>query len=368
MEFKIQRDSFLKGLQTIIGVISKRNTIAIAMNVFIQLKNNILFITATDFEIEIATKIVVLSGKDGSTTLSAKKLLDICKNLTEKSEIIFILDKNKNQGIIISNQTSFKLCTTPIKEFPNMKNIKTIQILKISSHLILFLFKKTYFSMAKKDVRYFLNGLLFEIGNNYIRSIATDGHRMAVSSIFIKNNEKNKKKIIIPRKTVLEIIRLIHKEKSEINIFCSENHFKIETANYSLTSKLIEGNYPDYNSIISADFKNILTVESDLIKASLNRISILSDQKYKSVRMYISNNSLSLFAKNLEQEIAKDKLKILYQGKSIEIGFNINYLLDVLNVIENDTIQILFTDSYHSVLIKDKKNINNIYIIMPIKL
>jgi DNA polymerase III subunit beta len=366
MNIVINRDDLLGPLQQVIGAVERKQTLPILGNVLIQSSNGILSLTATDLEIELITHLNIPVADDVLTTLPARKLLDICKALPDKSDIKFNIEDN--QVTLTSARSRFILSTLPGKDFPGTEDIEAQIQFDIPQKNLKLLIEKTAFAMAQQDVRYYLNGLLMELSKEYIRLVATDGHRLALSEFLESSDINVEKQIIIPRKGVLELARLLSNSDDSALVKISNNHIRVETGQFTFTSKLIDGKFPDYNRVIPLDGNKTLSVNRDLLKQSLHRISILSNEKYRGIRLSLDENNLSIQANNPDREEAEEEITVDYKETSMEIGFNVTYLLDVLSVLDSEDVLIKLKDSNSSCVITAPESDNFRYVVMPMRL
>ncbi len=366
MNIIINREKLLSPLQHVIGAVERKQTLPILGNVLLQSQNKKLSLTATDLEIELIARLEADVEQDFSTTLPARKLLDICKALPENSDINFSIDDHK--VTLNCARSRFTLSSLPANDFPRIDEISALNDFEIPQNKLKLLLDKTAFAMAQQDVRYYLNGMLMELKPDHLKLVATDGHRLALSEYHDKLGISADKQIIIPRKGVLELARLLANEDNKAKIQLSQNHIRISTEDLIFTSKLIDGKFPDYNRVIPVDGNKILTVNRDMLKQALYRISILSNEKYRGIRLNISPENLSIQANNPDQEEAQEELTVQYDDIEIEIGFNVTYLLDVLSVLDTEDVLIKLKDSNSSCIITSPDNEHFRYVVMPMRL
>ena len=366
MNIIINRENILTPLQQVIGAVERKQTIAILGNVLIQSENGIITLTATDLEIELIAKLESSVSEDFAITIPARKLLDICKALPDKSDINFVIDKNSVK--LTSGRTRFTLATLAAKDFPRIDEIDTNIQFEIPQNILKNLFDKTAFAMAQQDVRYYLNGMLLELKQDTLKLVATDGHRLALSEYTNALNISSSKQIIIPRKGVMEMARLLSNAEDSAVVKISQNHIRIETVDLVFTSKLIDGKFPDYNRVIPVDGNKLLKVNRALLRQSLQRISILSNEKYRGIRLSLTKNNLTIQANNPDQEEAIEEITVDFDETEIEIGFNVTYLLDVLNVLDSEDVIINLKDSNSSCIITSPENEQFRYVVMPMRL
>ena len=365
MKIEVKTENLLKCLQSVIGVVERRQTMPILANVLVSISGENLSITATDLEVELISTTSASSSEDGSFTLPGRKLLDICRALPSSSDLLLQQDDSKIS--ISSKRSKFSLSTLPENEFPIIKGINDIEVISVDQSSLKNLINKTHFSMAQQDVRYYLNGLLVESEGNKLTAVATDGHRLAISDTDLTDPRDGKKQVILPRKGVIELQRLLNKE-GKIEILLGSNHIRVKFDDVCFTSKLIDGNFPEYQRVIPANPENKLKVNTEKLKGALSRAAILSNEKYRGIRLILKKNDLVIQAHNPEQEQAEEKMDVDYDGSDIEIGFNVNYLIDALNAVDSEDVHVLLMDNNSSCLIQDTNNSSYRFVVMPMRL
>jgi len=366
MKFQIDKETLLNPLQQIIGAVEKRQTMPALSNVLIRTTENSLTLTATDLEIELVSQIGIIIDEPGEITVPARKLLDICKSLPNEAIIKFTVKDTK--ALVQSGRSRFSLTTLPANDFPALEAINSIYEFEITQKTLRDIIDKTAFAMAQQDVRYYLNGLMLEISSNYLRAVATDGHRLAYSEKETNADIADIKQVILPRKGVLELIRLLKDTDEKVKIVLGSNHLQVEFDQLRLTSKLIDGRFPDYNRVMPTDGDNIMTADREQLRQALMRASILSNEKYRGIRLILEKNLIKLQAQNPDHEEADIELEVVYSGDDIEIGFNVNYMLDVLNVTNSEMVQTALRDSNSSFLLTYPDQSDSKYVIMPMRL
>ena len=366
MKTTIKREEILGPLQQVIGAVERRQTLPILGNVLFKSSGGDLTMSATDLEIEMVARVNAESADDFQVTIPARKLLDICKALPESSTINFNIDESRVS--LTSARSRFTLATLPASEFPSLDEIAVQETFNLPQNLFKSLFDKTSFAMAQQDVRYYLNGILMEIASGSIRLVATDGHRLALSESKLENGVSEERQIIIPRKAVLELSRLLEASDSEARCELSQNHLRVETGSLVFTTKLIDGKFPDYQRVIPVDGNKTLTVARDTLKQAMSRIAILSNEKYRGIRLSLTEGNLSIQANNPDQEEAEEELQVDYTETDMEIGFNVTYLIDVLNVLGSEKVQIKLKDSNSSAIMSDSEDESSLYVVMPMRL
>jgi DNA polymerase-3 subunit beta len=365
MKFTATREALLKPLQAVIGVVERRQTMPILANVLLVAKDGQLAVTATDLEVELVAHADVEIEGAGDVTVPGRKLLDICKALPDGAEVAIGLSGEKLG--IKSGRSKFTLTTLPAADFPTVEDINAGQTLSLPQATLCKLLEKTHFSMAQQDVRYYLNGLLIETDGEHLRAVATDGHRLALSQVELDGKKMPEQQVIVPRKGVLELQRLMSGE-GDVDLQLGSNHVRIELEGIRFTSKLIDGRFPEYERVIPQDTSNQLVADRDLLKGALQRTAILSNEKYRGIRLIIRESGMVLQAHNPEQEEAEEELEVKYKGEDIEIGFNVNYLLDALGAIESEEVTLSVVDSNSSCLLREPGKDDSKYVVMPMRL
>ncbi len=364
MKFGAPRDVLLKPLQAVIGVVERRQTMPILANVLLVAKNGQLSVTATDLEVELVASAEANVESGGEITVSGRKLLDICRALPDGANIDISLSGEKLN--IRSGRSKFTLATLPAAEFPSVDDIKAEQQIVVSQETLGRLIEKTHFSMAQQDVRYYLNGMLLETGGKHLRAVATDGHRLALCEAEVDSN-LSEQQVIVPRKGVLELQRLMDGD-GELTIELGANHIRIALGGIRFTSKLIDGRFPEYDRVIPKDSSNELTADKALLRGALQRTAILSNEKYRGIRLIIRDSGVVIQAHNPEQEEAEEEIEVAYSGEDIEIGFNVNYLVDALGAVDGDEVALSVLDSNSSCLIRQPGNDDGKFVVMPMRL
>jgi DNA polymerase-3 subunit beta len=369
MQFEISKDLLLRPLQFITGVVERRQTLPILSNVLLSLNENKLSLTGTDLEVELIIQITLDKFYAPSEiTVPARKLMDICRSFPEAALLSFRLENEKL--LLTSGRSRFSLATLPANDFPKVTNELKGLKLKSTAKSLRSLFEQTSFAMAQDDVRHFLNGTLINVSKQTLTAVATDGHRLALSTQLLASELSEYVNIIVPRKGVNEIQHLLA-DRNEMDVMLSFNtqHVRITGEDFTLTSKLVDGRYPEYQKVIPKESGSQLTVDRDILKTALTRVSILSSEKVRGVRLELTRGQMRLLSNNPEQEQAEDEIEVEYQGEPLEISFNVQYLLDVLNVLDADLIQMHFTHSMGGVLIDQLKNHpNSLYVVMSMRL
>ena len=368
MKLTIARATLVKPLQIISGVVEKRQTLPILSNVLVTVKDNTLALTATDLEIELIGTAKLAEGlQPGATTVSARKLLDICRALPEDAVLDMTLEGE--QLVLRSGSSRFALTTLPADDFPNMENGPYTTQFEMPQSQLRRLLGKTHFAMGQQDVRHYLNGALFDINQGVIKCVATDGHRLAFSTVSDVDAGVTPVRVILPRKSILELVRLLDANSDEkMKVCISENHFRIITPEFTFSSKLINAQYPEYDRLIPRNVVNTAVASREALKQALVRASILSNEKFRGIRLHLDENQLRIVANNPEQEEAEERIHLEYTGVGLEIGFNAAYLLDAISAIASDQVRWSFNDPNSGVLIEPMDKSDSLYVVMPMRL
>ena len=366
MNINIDRDVLLKPLSNVSGIVEKRHALPILSNLLLEGGDGILKFTATDLEVQISLSIKTEIKEPFKTTISARKLFDITRALPEKSILDIQIEDSK--VTVKAKKSKFNLQTLPARDYPVMvENEGEAITFSVPQNQLKSLLKQVDFSMAQQDIRYYLNGLLFEVDGKKLNIVATDGHRLSFTSTTL-DNAQEKTQIIIPRKTIIELIKLMEEEEKPVIINVTKNQVTFKFNEIDLITKVIDGKFPDYNRVIPEGHTNNFDVDRLSLLASMQRASILSNEKYRGIRMVIEENNLKLISSNSEQEQAEEELEIKYTGTTIDIGFNVTYLIDVLVNIQFDKLTFAFNDSSSSCLITIPNNDDYKYVVMPMRI
>ena len=363
---KTTRETLLAPLQTVAGIVEKRHTLPILSNVLIEKKGSMLTLVATDIEIQITTGMQLEDESTGSVTVGARKLQDILRSLPEESKIT--LDVDENRLVIKSGKSRFSLQTLPAEDFPQMNLNAANQVsFSVTQKSFKQLLGQTQYAMAAQDVRYYLNGMLLQVEGNALRSVATDGHRLAFAQVDI-GESLERQEVIVPRKSILELTRLLADSDEPLNITLANNQARFSFGDVVFVTKLIDGKFPDYTRVIPPSFSQELTLNRVAFSQALQRARILSNEKFSGVRLILENGTLRISAANAEQEEAQEELEASYNGERLDIGFNVNYLLDVMNHVSDETVVWRFNDSNSSALFGPADSSNFKYVVMPMRI
>ncbi len=365
---KIDRDVFLKPLLSVTGIVERRHTLPILSNVLISRNGNMLSFVATDLEIQVtATTECLEGGPDFSITTSAKKLQDICRSLPEES--LVELESGQDHKLTLrAGKSRFNLQSLPAEDFPTFSvGGETVGRIRIPQRDFKHLLAKVQFAMAQQDIRYYLNALLFVVEPGQVKLVATDGHRLSLASMALDTPVEGSE-VIIPRKTVIELSKLLSDTEDELEIWLGGNQIRFVFGNTVIVSKVVDGKFPDYNKVIPVGHTNHFTISRAVLQQTLQRTSILSNEKFRGVRLVLTQNSLRIICTNSEQEEAQEELEIDYSGDPLDIGFNVTYLLDVLGNLDVPEIECYFSDANSSGLITVPGSDNFKYVVMPMRI
>ncbi|PIJ49560.1 DNA polymerase III subunit beta [Erwinia sp. OLTSP20] len=366
MKFTVEREHLLKPLQQVSGPLGGRPTLPILGNLLLQVNDGSLLLTGTDLEMEMVARVTLEQGHEpGATTVPARKFLDICRGLPDGAEISVALDGERM--LVRSGRSRFSLSTLPASDFPNLDDWQSEVEFTLPQATLKRLIEATQFSMAHQDVRYYLNGMLFETEGEELRTVATDGHRLAVCALPVGQPLPNHS-VIVPRKGVTELLRLLDGGDAPLQVQIGSNNIRAHVGDFIFTSKLVDGRFPDYRRVLPKNPDKTLEAGCDLLKQAFARAAILSNEKFRGVRLYITENQLKITANNPEQEEAEEQLDVSYGGSDLEIGFNVSYVLDVLNALKCENVRLLLTDSVSSVQIEDAASQSASYVVMPMRL
>jgi DNA polymerase-3 subunit beta len=365
MEFKIGRDALLKPLNLVAGVVERRQTLPILSNILLSLDGEQLSLTGTDLEVELVGRVVTSSASgSGDITVPARKLVDICKSLPEGSEIEFSVGSGK--ATVKAGRSRFTLSTLPASDFPTVDSAEGDLSLSLAQAQLKRLIDRTAFAMAQQDVRYYLNGMFLEVADGRLRMVATDGHRLALCTAPEPVTAADAG-VIVPRKGVLELARLLDGD-GEVTLALGSNHIRAETEQFSFTSKLVDGKFPEYERVLPKSPDKTLVGDRQELRQAFTRTAILSNEKYRGVRLKLSEGSLEITANNPEQEQAEEVVAVEYAGAPLEVGFNVSYLLDVLGVLDGKTVRFSLGDSASSALMEEAEAGDSVYVVMPMRL
>ena len=367
MKFSCNREALLKPLQVVQGVVERRQSLPILANVLLRCEDGEqLVATATDMELELSVRVPMPGCTAGEVTVPARKLLDICRSLPAEAPVVFSVEKER--AVLRSGRSRFTLSTLPVKDYPSSDTLAGEAALSLTQGELKRLLDLTHFAMAHQDVRYYLNGMLVEMGKGKLRTVSTDGHRLAVAEMALEDGDA--RSMILPRKGVMELLRLLGGGEEPVSMAMGNNAVQFELGDIRLTSKLIDGRFPDYERVIPREEQcdKRVTLDRETLRRSLQRVAILSNDKYRAVRVVLGDGLLRLLATNPEQEQAEEELEVAYDGDAVEIGFNVSYLIDALVNLPSENAHLLMTDSSSSCLIRGDDPGVCEFVVMPMRL
>jgi DNA polymerase-3 subunit beta len=367
MKFSTNRETLLKALQLVTGVVERRQTLPVLANLLVVARDGSISLTGTDLEVElVAVEGGVDVQQEGEVTIPARKLADIWRSLPEEAEVS--VEVSGDRATVRSGRSRFTLATLPAQDFPKVESGQDDVEFKLKQSPLGEVLEQVSFSMAQQDVRYFLNGMLLEVTPQHLRTVATDGHRLAMSTLDGAGAGSERIQAIVPRKGVLEMSRLLDDGDEEVLLQLGGNHLRMTRGPYTLTTKLVDGKFPDYEKVVPKDLGRTITGDRSTLKQAFQRASILSNEKYRGVRMIIDGELMTIQANNPEQEEAEEQVAVDYDGERMEIGFNVSYLQDVLNALDTEQIQLSVSDANSSALIEGMGKDDAVYVVMPMRL
>jgi len=366
MKFSIQRESLLQPISQVVGVVERRQTLPVLANFLMSAKGQRLSVTGTDMEVELITSVKADVEAEGEVTVPARKLVDIVRMLPEGVNIVASLDGDKLT--VSSGRGRYTLATLPATEFPATDQVETLEVVNIQELTLKNLLDKTAFAMANQDVRYYLNGLLFDFHDGSLSTVATDGHRLAVCDLDSGLGLAEERQLIVPRKGVLELSRMLSDSEDVVELALGKNHIRLVKGSTIFTSKLIDGRFPEYRAVIPKGTDRHIKVGRASFTQALQRAAILSNEKYRGVRLEAAGNSVKIIAHNPQHEEAIEEVEADLNFDQIAIGFNVTYLLDALTAIEADNVVMELRDANSSCLITADPAANDRHVVMPLKL
>jgi DNA polymerase-3 subunit beta len=367
MQFTVSQEIIARPLQLVCSIVERRATLPILSTILLRAQGNQLSMTSTDMELEMIATLPVAVETEGSTAVSARKFLDICRALPSNATISFSAQENK--ALVKAGKSRFSLATLAPEDFPDSEGANYVDEITLPQSALKSLLDETSFAMASQDVRYYLNGLLLEREDNTLRAVATDGHRLALGSLSVATIADQKNNVIVPRKAILELGRLLNDTDEEVTLAFSNQQIKVELPDIHFTSKLIDGQFPNYERVLPLGGDKEVIADRDELKQSLSRAAILASDKHRSVRINIAPELLKATVINQEQESAEEEMVVEYQGDELEIAFNNAYLLDLLNAMPDQKVKMVFSDENSSVLITpNNEQFERQYVVMPMRL
>jgi DNA polymerase-3 subunit beta len=366
VDVTINRENLLPILNRVIAVVERRQTLPILGNILLRSEEGLLTIVGTDMELEIRARCNADISESGDGTVPARKFGDICRSFIEGSDIRVKLTNDR--CILTSGRGRYVLGILPSKDFPSIDEIKPDIEINIEEGLLKRIFEKTSFAMAQQDVRYYLNGLLFEIETRYLNAVATDGHRLACFHHTIDTGSQSKRSFIIPYKTVNELRRQLGYGSNNVKIEISDRQIRFTVSETVSSSKLVDGRYPEYQRVIPSSLKRTAKVNRESLRKALARAAILSNEKYRGLKVTFEKGVIRLVAQNPEQEEAIEEMELEYDGETTIIGFNVSYLTDLLNAIDATDVEVQFEDGNNSSLWRGVGATDETYVVMPMRL
>lgn len=366
MQFGIQREVLLKPLQQVVGVVERRQTLPVLANLLVQARNGAVAFTGTDLEVEMVASIPVEGAGEGEVTIPARKLFDIVRALPDGVHIDLKL--NGERVALHAGRSRFTLATLPASEFPTIDDIELVERVTLPEAVLKDLMDRTAFAMANQDVRYYLNGMLLDLNEETLRCVATDGHRLALAETALSSGVGSRRQIIIPRKGVMELIGLFEAGEGEVELEFGRNHLRVRRGEVTFTSKLIDGRFPDYEAVIPIGADKEVHLDRDALRAALQRAAILSNEKYRGVKLEVSPGKLCIIAHNPEQEEAVEDLEAETTVEDLSVGFNVGYLMDALGALGGETVQVNLRDAQSSCLLQSSGDDRIRHVIMPLRL
>ena len=365
MRFSLQREVLLKPLAQVVNVVERRQTLPVLANLLVQVQDGRLSLTGTDLEVEMVARVAVEDAQDGETTIPARKLFDIVRALPDGSKVV--VSQSGDKITVQAGRSRFTLASLSANDFPSIDEVEATERVTVPEASLKELIDRTAFAMAQQDVRYYLNGLLFDLRDQALRCVATDGHRLALCEAALDGSGA-KRQIIVPRKGVQELQRLLEGGERTLELELGRSHLRVKRDDVTFTSKLIDGKFPDYEAVIPIGADRIVSVDREVLRAALQRAAILSNEKYRGVRVEVSPGQLKISAHNPEQEEAQEDVEADTKVDDLAIGFNVNYLLDALTSLRDEHVVLQLRDANSSALVRGADNERSRHVVMPLRL
>ncbi len=366
MRFSLQRETLLKPLAQVVNVVERRQTLPVLANLLVQVVDGQLSLTGTDLEVEMVSRRAVDDAQDGETTIPARKLFDIVRALPDGSKIV--ISQTGDKVTVQAGRSRFTLATLPAGDFPSVDEVEATERIRVPEAALKELIERTAFAMAQQDVRYYLNGLLFDLGDMRLRCVATDGHRLALCETTLEEAIQTKRQIILPRKGVTELQRLLEGGDKTLELELGRNHLRVKRDDVTFTSKLIDGRFPDYEAVIPIGADREVKIDREVLRAALQRVAILSNEKYRGVRLEVSPGTVKINAHNPEQEEAQEEVEADTKVDDLAVGFNVNYLLDALTALRGEHVILKLRDANSSALVREAADERSRHVVMPLRL
>ena len=366
MRFSLQREALLKPLAQVVNVVERRQTLPVLANLLTQVSAGQLSLTGTDLEVEMVSRVAVDDAQDGETTIPARKLFDIVRALPDGSKVT--LSQSGEKITVQAGRSRFTLSSLPANDFPSVDEVEATERVSVPETALKELIERTAFAMAQQDVRYYLNGLLFDLADKRLRCVATDGHRLALCETALEEAVPTKRQIIVPRKGVQELQRLLEGGDRTVVLEMGRNHIRIKRDDVTFTSKLIDGRFPDYEAVIPIGADREVLIDREALRAALQRAAILSNEKYRGVRLEMSPGLVRINAHNPEQEEAQEEVEAETRVDALAVGFNVNYLLDALSALRDEQVVLQLRDANSSALVREASSARCRHVVMPLRL
>jgi DNA polymerase-3 subunit beta len=366
MRFSLQREVLLKPLAQVVNVVERRQTLPVLANLLVKVRAGQLSLTGTDLEVEMVARTSVDEAQDGETTIPARKLFEIVRALPDGSRVQ--VSQSGDKVTVQAGRSRFSLASLPANDFPSVDEVEATDQVSVPESALKELIERTAFAMAQQDVRYYLNGLLFDLRDGALRCVATDGHRLALCEAALETGAGGKRQIIVPRKGVQELQRLLEGGDRTLELELGKGHIRVKRDDVTFTSKLIDGKFPDYEAVIPIGADREVRVDREILRAALQRASILSNEKYRGVRVEVSPGQLRISAHNPEQEEAQEEIEADTHVDALAIGFNVNYLLDALGALRDEHVLLQLRDANSSALVRGADNPHARHVVMPLRL
>jgi len=366
MRFSLQRESLLKPLTQVVNVVERKQTLPVLGNLLTQISDGQLSLTGTDLEVEMVARCALMDAEDGEITIPARKWFDIVRALPDGSTVT--VQSNGDKITIQAGRSRFSLSSLPAQDFPQIEEEISTERVEVPESVLKELIERTAFAMAQQDVRFFLNGLLFDLSETGLRCVATDGHRLAVCEAPLEAPVEQKRQLILPRKGVQELQRLLEGGNRALTLELGRTHLRVKRDDVSFTSKLIDGKFPDYTAVIPIGANQEVKIDREALRAGLQRAAILSNEKYHGVRMEISPGWVRIQSHNPEQEEAREEVEADTQVNDLSVAFNVNYLLDALNALRGEQVLLMLRDANSSALLREVDGEQSRHVVMPLRL
>ena len=366
MRFSLQREVLLKPLAQVVNVVERRHTLPVLANLLVRVNGGQLALTGTDLEVEMVARTAAEDAQDGEITIPARKLFDIVRALPDGSRVT--ISQSGDKVTVQAGRSRFSLATLPANDFPSLDEVDATSQVSVPEAALKELLERTAFAMAQQDVRYYLNGLLFDLREDTLRCVATDGHRLALCETSLEQGHGGRRQIIVPRKGVQELQRLLEGGDRQIQLELGKGHIRVKRDDVTFTSKLIDGKFPDYEAVIPIGADREVKIDREALRAALQRASILSNEKYRGVRVEVSPNLLKISAHNPEQEEAQEEVEAETHVDTLAIGFNVTYLLEALSALREEFVVMQLRDANSSALVRGAGSQHARHVVMPLRL